>query len=325
MKEILEDIKSGKFHRAYLLYGSEAYLKNQYKQKLLQALIPEGDTMNFARFEGKGQNEGEIIDLAETMPFFADHRVILLENTGFFKNKADRLADYLAALPDYLVLVFEEEEVDKRSRTYKALQKNGLAVEFGEQKEDALIRWILGILKKEQKKITRPDMELFLGKTGTDMGNIHMELQKLLDYTEGREVIRGEDIEAICTTQISNRIFDMIRAVTDKRQKEALQLYYDLLALKEPPMRILYLLARQFNQLLLVKTLMEEGADQKTIAAKIGLAPFIVRNLMPVARRFSRQELTEAVESFTAAETEVKTGRLNDVLSVELMLIKYSA
>ena len=93
----------------------EAYLKQQYRNKLLDALVPEGDTMNFARFEGKGLDEGQIIDLAETVPFFADHRVILLENTGLFKAKADRLADYTAALPDYLVLIFVEEEADKRS------------------------------------------------------------------------------------------------------------------------------------------------------------------------------------------------------------------
>lgn len=325
MKEILEDIRQGTYRRAYLLYGTEAYLKSQYKQKLLSALVPEGDTMNFARFEGKGQNEGEIIDLAETMPFFADHRVILLENTGFFKNKSERLADYLAVLPDYLVMIFVEEEVDKRGRAYKALQKAGLAVEFAPQKEEALVRWILGILKKENRKITRGDMELFLSKTGTDMGNIHMELQKLLDYTQGREVIRGEDIQAICSTQISNRIFDMIRAVTERRQKEALQLYYDLLALKEPPMRILYLMARQFNQLLLVKTMLEEGMDQKTIAARAGLAPFVVRNLLPLARRFSVRELEEILETFTGAETDVKTGKLNDELSVELMLIRCSS
>ena len=325
MQKILEDIKTGKYHRAYLLYGAEAYLKNQYKQKLLSALVPEGDTMNFSRFEGKGLNEGEIIDLAETLPFFAEHRVILLENTGFFKNKAERLAEYLTDLPDYLVMIFAEEEVDRRSKTYKALQKGGLAAEFPEQKEDTLTRWVLGILKREKKKITRQDMELFLGKTGTDMGNIHMELRKLLDYTEGREVIGREDIQAVCTTQISNRVFDMVRAVTEKRQREALQLYYDLLALKEPPMRILYLMGRQFNQLLLVKTMLEEGTDQKTIASRMGLAPFVVRNLIPLARGFSLEGLEQAVEDFTAAETDVKTGRLNDELSVELMLMKYSA
>lgn len=324
MREILDDIKSGTFHRAYLLYGPEAYLKNQYRRKLLEALAPEGDTMNFSRFEGKGLSEGEIIDLAETVPFFAEHRVILLENSGFFKAKTDQLPDYMAALPDYLIMIFVEEEIDKRNRMYKAVQKAGRVAEFSVQKEDDLMRWVLGVLKREKKKITRPDMELFLSKTGSDMGNIHMELEKLLDYTMGREVITRNDIEDICTTQISNRIFEMIRAMTEKRQKEALKLYYDLLALKEPPMRILYLMARQFNQLLLVKTLAEDGFDQKTIASRAGLAPFVVRNYIPISRKFTRQELLDAVENFTRAETDVKTGKLSDTMSVELMLVKYS-
>ena len=114
MKSILEDIKTQNFKQAYLLYGEEAYLKHQYKNKLKNALLPEDDTMNFSRFEGKGTEIPKVIDLAETMPFFADRRVILLENTGFFKNKADALADYMGSLPDYLVLIFVEEEVDKR-------------------------------------------------------------------------------------------------------------------------------------------------------------------------------------------------------------------
>ena len=54
MKNIQEDIKSGNFKPAYLLYGTEAYLKQQYKHNLVKALNPDGDTMNFTRFEGKG-------------------------------------------------------------------------------------------------------------------------------------------------------------------------------------------------------------------------------------------------------------------------------
>ena len=112
MKSVVEDIKKGSFKPVYLFYGEEAYLKHQYKNKLKNALLPEDDTMNFSRFEGKGTEIPKVIDLAETMPFFADRRVILLENTGFFKNKADALADYMGSLPDYLVLIFVEEEVD---------------------------------------------------------------------------------------------------------------------------------------------------------------------------------------------------------------------
>ena len=80
-----EDIRQNSFHRAYLLYGEEAYLRNQKRDALLAALVPAGDVMNFARFEGKGIDEHEIISLAETLPFLAERRVILVEDSGFFK------------------------------------------------------------------------------------------------------------------------------------------------------------------------------------------------------------------------------------------------
>ena len=102
MKNIQADIKSGNFKQAYLLYGDEAYLKQQYKHNLVKALNPDDDTMNFSHYEGKGVDVKQLIDLCETMPFFAERRVILLEDTGFFKNKSEELADYMKELPDYL-------------------------------------------------------------------------------------------------------------------------------------------------------------------------------------------------------------------------------
>lgn len=186
MKSILEDIKTQNFKQAYLLYGEEAYLKHQYKNKLKNALLPEDDTMNFSRFEGKGTEIPKVIDLAETMPFFADRRVILLENTGFFKNKADALADYMGSLPDYLVLIFVEEEVDKRNRMYKAVQKQGRAVEFARQDEKTLMTWVLGMMKKEGKKITRQDMEDFLEKTGTGYGKYLAGAGKTAQLYDGK-------------------------------------------------------------------------------------------------------------------------------------------
>ena len=99
MKGLQEDIKTGNFKKAYLLYGEEAYLRQQYKEKLIKALNPDDDTMNFTRFEGKGIEVKEMIDLCETMPFFASSRTILVENSGFFKNKCDGLADYKKDLP----------------------------------------------------------------------------------------------------------------------------------------------------------------------------------------------------------------------------------
>ena len=218
MKNIKEDIKTGNFKQAYLLYGEEAYLKQQYKHKLVQALNPEDDTMNFNHYEGRNIDVKELIDLCETMPFFADRRVVLLEDTGFFKNKCDELADYMKELPDYLCLIFVENEVDKRNRMYKAVKAAGRIGEFVQQDEKTLMRWAAGLLKKEGKMITQRDMELLLTMTGVDMGNLRMELEKIISYTGDRDVVTGEDILEICTTQTQNKIFDMVRAVTEKNQ-----------------------------------------------------------------------------------------------------------
>ena len=324
MKNLQEDIKTGNFKKVYLLYGDEAYLKIQYRDKLLKALNPDDDTMNFSRYEGKGIEVNAMIDLCETMPFFADHRVVLVENSGFFKNKCEELADYIKTLPDYIRMVFVEEEVDKRNRMYKAVKSEGRIVEFAKQDEKTLMRWAAGILGREGRKITMRDMELLLTKTGTDMGNIRNELEKLITFTMGRDVVTAEDIEEICTTRTENKIFEMVRAVTEKNQRKALDLYYELIALKEPPMRILYMLTRQYRSLYFVKALMNQGYGKKEIASKAGLHPFVVGKSMVQCKRFRMGQLRQSMEEGAGLEQAVKTGTLSENLAVELFIVKQS-
>lgn len=324
MKKLVEDLKSGDFKQAYLLYGEEAYLKRTYKNKLKEALLAGADAMNFAAYEGKDIAVGEVIDLAETMPFFAERRVILIENSGFFKNACDELAAYLKEPAQTAYFIFVENEVDKRGKMYKAVKALSGDVEFKKQDERSLMTWILSILKKEGKKITDASMRLFLQKTGDDMENISKELEKLICYVGEREAIMPEDVEAICTTQITNQIFDMINAISEKKQKKALELYYDLLALKEPPMRILFLITRQFNLLYQTKDMMEQGFDKNAIGKQLGLPPFIAGQYMSRSKSFSKAILRNALHDCAGAEEDVKTGRLNDRMSVEILIVKYS-
>ena len=94
-------------------------------------------------------------------------------------------------------------------------------------------RWILGNVRREGKQISDASVGYFLGKVGTDMQNIQGELEKLFCYTLHRDVITPEDIDAVCINQIGNHIFEMVNAVAEKKQRKALDLYYELLALKE--------------------------------------------------------------------------------------------
>lgn len=325
MKNIDEDIRRGQFAQVYLLYGEEAYLKKQYKDKLKHAMVPEGDTMNFSAFEGKSINPKEIIDLAETLPFFADRRVILIENSGFFKNACEELAEYLPQVAPATHFIFVEDEVDKRSKMYKAAKASGRIVEFLPQTEELLTRWILGRLKREGKNITGSVMQLFLTKTGTDMGNIDRELEKLLCYTLDRDVITAEDVEAVVTEQTTNKIFEMVNAVAEHNQRRALDLYYDLLTLKEPPMRIMFLISRQFQILFHIRDMAAKGLDQQTMAKKAGIPPFAVRKNVSQAKGFTMEQLKQALRDGAELEEAVKTGRMDDQMAVELFLMKYSA
>ena len=187
-----EDLKTGNFKQIYLLCGEEGYLKKQYKERFVKAMLPEGDTMNYAYYEGKSTDVTEVIDLAETMPFFAERRLIVFENTGFFKSAGSELADYIKDMPETTYFIFVENEVDKRSRLYKAVKAKGHIVELSTQDEGTLKRWIQGIVRGEKKQMSDSAILYFLGKVGMDMENIRKELEKLICYALDRDTITKE-------------------------------------------------------------------------------------------------------------------------------------
>lgn len=322
MKVLAQDIKTGEFKPVYLICGEEAFLKKSYKNRMKDAMVGD-DTMNFHYFEGKGLDLKEIISLADTMPFFGDRRLILIEDSGLFKSSgADALVEYLPQMPDTTCMLFVENEVDKRNRLYKKVKDLGYVAEMERQDASQLGAWAGGILAKEGKKITGRTMELFLSKTGDDMENIRMELEKLISYTLGRDVITDQDVEEICTVRVTNKIFEMVAAIVTRNTRKAMDLYEDLITLREPPMRILFLIARQFNQILQVKELMNQGMEKNGIASKLKMQPFVVGKTMPQAKSFSREQILSYVNLCVDTEEAVKTGRLDERLAVELLITR---
>ena len=321
MQTLNQDIKEKSFKKIYLLYGDEPFLVGSYKKKLREA-ITGGDTMNFNYFEGKNPDVKEIISLADTMPFFADRRLILVDGSGFFKSAQEELAAYLPQMPDTTCLVFAESEVDKRNRLYKRVKELGYAAELNKQDTAQLMRWAAGILGRDGRKVSRPVMEYFLERTGDDMENIRMELEKLVCYTMGRDVITKEDVDAVGTVHVTSRVFDMVAAIVAGNTKKAMDLYEDLLTLKEPPMRILFLIARQFNQLLQIKELTAAGKDKGAMASALKVPPFAVGKLTAQARAFTRDQILSWVTLCVETEEAVKTGRLSDRLAVELLIAR---
>lgn len=323
MKNIKEHIKLNQFKPVYLLYGTENYLKKLYKDKLKTAILSDSDDMNYSYFEGKGVDISKVIEIGNTLPFFSEKRLIMIENSGFFKSSND-LADYIKEIPESTHIIFVENEIDKRNRLFKAVKDKGTVSEMNHMDEANLKLWITSLLNKDHKKITGDSILYLISKTGTDMENIQNEVEKLVCYAYDREVITKEDIEEVCTTQITGKVFLMIDAIGSKNQDRALELYYDLLALREKPMTILFLIARHFNVLLQVKELAELGYNNTVISQKTGQMPFAISKYINQSKNFTDKMLKEALESCTEVDEEVKTGRLIDKIGVEILIVKYS-
>jgi DNA polymerase-3 subunit delta len=198
MQNIKEDIKRNQYKPVYLLYGTEDYLKKLYKSKLKDGILGNSDDMNYTYYEGKGIDIYKVIETAETLPFFSDRRLIIIENCGLFKAQND-LADYIRKMPETTYIVFVENEIDKRNRLYKAVKECGAISQMDGLDENNLKLWITSLLNKNGKKITANTLMYLLGKSGTDMENLSNEVEKLICYALDREIITNEDVDMVDT------------------------------------------------------------------------------------------------------------------------------
>ena len=324
MKTIDNDIKTGQLKKLYLLYGEETYLIRQYRNKLKNAMTDPDDSMNFSVYEGADISPREIIDLAETLPFFAERRVILIENSGWAKKTPEEIGEYMGSLPETVSFIFVEKEVDKRQRLTKAAQKSGALVEFTRQTDAVLSRWVAMRIRREGKQMTQKAYECLITKTGNDMEAIDKELEKVICYCLDREVVNVADVEAVVTDHCERRIFDMVDALASHQARKAMDMYYDLISQKEPPLLILHLLTRQFHQMMVTKAMVNKGSSNKDIALQLGCADWLVRKYQSQCRPYSMEVIKQAVNDGVSFEEAVKTGRLNDSMAVELFLVKYS-
>ena len=129
MQHLKEDIQKKEFHNTYLLYGEEEYLVHFYRDKLKETILDGADEMNYSYFQGGSIDLLEVKEIAQTLPFFQEHRLIVMEDSKLCKNAND-FADVIENVPDSTIFVFVEKEVNKRTKLYKYIQKNGIAVEL---------------------------------------------------------------------------------------------------------------------------------------------------------------------------------------------------
>ncbi|MDE5864636.1 MAG: DNA polymerase III subunit delta, partial [Lachnospiraceae bacterium] len=276
MKEINRQIEENEIKQFYLLSGSEDYLKLQYRDKLVKVLADPEDNMNYNYFEGNRVDLQGVLDLGETLPFFAERRVIVWENSGLFKKTPDKLEDRLAVFPDSTYVIFVEKDIDGRNRLYKWIGENGYIADLSTPDEKMLSQWVRSLCKEEGKQINEEAVTYFLEHMGSDMLMLRNELEKLFGYKQDSDTIRIEDIREICVSQAQDTLFKMLDEVGNHNQEKALLLYHDLLALREPALLILAQLTKHLRTLMQISAMKDEGKDNRSLAAACGIPVYFL-------------------------------------------------
>ncbi len=335
MGVVASSLSSKEYKNAYLLYGSEGYLRNYYKKALKVALVNEGDNLNYSYFEGTGTNPSEVAGLLSTMPFMAEHRVIIVENSGWMvkssgeegeekssgDGKLSLVIEGIKNIPEDVIIIFVEEKADKRSKLYKAITSKGVAEEFGEQQDETLARWLINQAKAAGKSMDPATAMYLVSECGKNMFLLEKEIEKLIAWCLDRPGITREDVDTVCTHQVNNKIFDMVTAIAMHRQKEALAMYYDLLVLRESPFHILTLMVRQYTRMLAVKDAMLKKIPLASLAGRLEMQDWLVKKIGDQTRNISLKEIRRNLEACAKADEDIKSGNLTDSMSLELLIV----
>ena len=325
MQNIDKDISERSFKRVYLLYGSETYLLNTYRDKLKAAVMGDGGSdMNYACYNGNnGIDERELAESLMQFPFLSEYRLVVVEESGLF-GKDNDFPDIIAQIPDSTVLIITEKDADKRTRLYKAIQKNGYACEFTTPKPEELENIIGRMFREAGKKVSSHTVSYFVEYVGGDLFHLTTEADKLMDYTGSSAEITQKDIEAICTMQIERRIFDMVDNLIAHNRAAAMKIYFDLIALKEAPLGILRFLMSQYNSLLMVRDGMDRKLSEAESASETKQAPWLVKRNRAKLKNFTRNQILKSLVLMTNAEEQIKTGNLDENAGIEILLANLS-
>ena len=324
MDRITGDIRDRTFAHLYILYGDEIYLRDQFRNNLRDALMPENPPMNYTRYSGRKTDAKEICQMADTMPFLSDHRLILIEDSGFFKSAPDSLVDLIGNIPESVYIIFCEESVDRRSRMYKAAVKTGYAGEFTTPDDGLLRRWLVQSARRGGHQISNAHAQFMINWCGTDMFRLHNEMEKLISYSPAGSAITDHHIREICSRQLKDTIFQLTSAIAAGSREDAFAAYRDLLGLETKPNQILYMLRREFRLLWMTKALSHQGEQDREIARKARIHPAFIGRYLRIQTDFNERDLRNITDELAGIQALIHTGRADARCALESFMTEHT-
>ncbi len=332
MNILKSDIKNKTYKRIYLFYGEENYLKKHYEKQMNEKIVDEAMAMmNSDVFEGKNAAVENMINSVETLPFMSEYRLVIIKDTQLFesgrKDDTAKIVEAIENIPETTVLVFVEEKIDKRNSLYKKIAslKEAHIVEFKTPSEKELITWVNNLFKVRGKTIDTKTILYLLRISSADMETVLLETEKICAYKSSETVVTLEDINSICTKNLETKIFDLVDAIGNKIPETALDIFNNLILLKESPIMVLSMIGRQFRLIMESKILLERGNTSAQIAEVLGQRSFVISECIKQGKNFSMASIKDAVKQCLEIDIKIKTGQIDGKLAVETLILQFGS
>ncbi len=314
-----------KLEGCYLLVGEDSWSKNKWiEQAKKEILVDLNDMMNYLEAKDKEVIVSNIIDFAETLPFFVDKKLIYLKDTGLFKagkkDETEKFEAFIQKIPDYIVMLIDENEVDKRGKLYKTIKSKHHIKEFDYPGEEVVYSLLMTNAKEKQVMIEQGTMRYFIRNMPENIPYILTEWEKLLGYVESNTITK-EDIDAVCVFSLEQRVFEMVKRIAQHQGEMALGIYSRLIQSKESPIGILVLIARQYRMLMQVKYLLAQRKQPKEISIALKIPFFAVQEMINQAQGYSFKQLETIVGECLQVDKDIKTGKMEASKRVEILIM----
>ena len=317
-------IDRGQAAPVYVLYGPETLLKERFVQALLTRLLPPGlRDLNLEVLYGDATDPADLAARCHTLPAFAPRRVVLVR--GAERLPASAWSDLAAALqrpPEstclLLLLATERERLEGPPKRFAEQVPGAVALPFAPLREAEARTWLREEARRLGKRVTPDAASLLVSLLGPEAQRLAAEVEKLALFIGEEEQIEVATVEALVGEERTRRIFELADAVAARDLEGALHLSRRLLALGESPLALLGMLARQLRLLLRAQEHLAAGKRGAELARALGLMAFLGPRIEAQARQASPAWLEAGLRRLALLDTELKGGRRDGALSLDL-------
>lgn len=294
MDALRKQLKSGEVDRCYLLYGKERYLLDYYCRELRKAVLgSEDDPFNLRRLEGKGLELQALADAVDAYPAFAEKTLVEVRDYDILQlpeAEIGRLTELLKELPEYCCLVFIcdtlEFKTDKlKNKKWEGFRSCVSLVEFPQQGQNELARWVQRHFDARGKKIGDEDAAYLVFLCGSEMDSLTNEIGKLAVYAAGKTVTR-EEIDAVAVPAVEAQTFKLTDALSSRDYDRAAELMFKLFQLGTEPIPINAMIGSQLRKLHAALLVKQSGGNAGTLAELLGCSDYAARQYFRICSSF---------------------------------------